>query len=184
MQRYEETAEVAVLPLPTLERQIDEITAGLAPVYAKNLRTISEVNIETIARYINAIRTETSFSNNYRRDIIEALTRLAKFIENINFQDLTREHIVAFLDSYRKPEQVDPLHKWIGTYNVYRMHMLRFFKWLYFPAISAGMRQKPPVVDNIPGLRRRETSIYKPTDLWSPADDLLFLKYCPSKRDK
>jgi integrase len=26
--------------------------------------------------------------------------------------------------------------------------------------------------------------IYKPTDLWTPEDDLLFLKYCPNKRDK
>src|SRR4029453_15596005 len=33
-------------------------------------------------------------------------------------------------------------------------------------------------------LKRKERSIYKPTDLWTQQDDLLFLKYCPSKRDK
>jgi integrase/recombinase XerD len=33
-------------------------------------------------------------------------------------------------------------------------------------------------------LKRKEQSIYKPTDLWSQEDDLLFLKYCPNKRDR
>jgi integrase len=32
--------------------------------------------------------------------------------------------------------------------------------------------------------KRKEKSIYKPTDMWTPQDDLLFLKYCPSKRMK
>jgi integrase len=36
----------------------------------------------------------------------------------------------------------------------------------------------------MPNLRRREQSIYKPSDLWTEQDDLLFLNYCPSKRDK
>ena len=37
---------------------------------------------------------------------------------------------------------------------------------------------------NIPSFKRKEPSIYKPTDLWTKEDDLLFLKYCPNKRDK
>jgi integrase/recombinase XerD len=61
---------------------------------------------------------------------------------------------------------------------------MRFFKWLYNPDIAPEKRSKPAVVDNIPRLRRKETSIYKPSDLWTQQDDLLFLKYCPSKREK
>jgi integrase len=38
---------------------------------------------------------------------------------------------------------------------------------------------------NIPALKRKVKSIYKPSDLWSAEiDDSLFLKYCPNKRDK
>lgn len=76
------------------------------------------------------------------------------------------------------------MHKWIGTYNIYRMHLLRFFKWLYYPDIEPDRRSKPHVTENIPILKRRETSIYKPSDLWTQQDDLLFLKYCPTKREK
>jgi hypothetical protein len=38
---------------------------------------------------------------------------------------------------------------------------------------------KQEVIENIPLLKRKEQSIYKPTDLWTVEDDLLFLKYCP-----
>jgi hypothetical protein len=37
---------------------------------------------------------------------------------------------------------------------------------------------------NIPQIKRREISIYKPTDLWTEEDDMPFYKYCPSLRDK
>jgi hypothetical protein len=40
------------------------------------------------------------------------------------------------------------------------------------------------VTENIPQLKRKEKSIYKPTDLWTSEDDSLFLKYCPNPRDR
>jgi hypothetical protein len=71
------------------------------------------------------------------------------------------------------------LHRWIGTYNLYRVHLIRFFKWLYSPGLEPDKRPKPHVVENIQQLKRKEKSIYKPTDMWTSEDDLLFLKYCP-----
>ena len=40
------------------------------------------------------------------------------------------------------------------------------------------------MVMNIASFKRKEQSTYKPTDLWTEEDDLLFLKYCPNKRDR
>jgi hypothetical protein len=51
-----------------------------------------------------------------------------------------------------------------------------FFKWLYYSDIQPAKRPKPSVVENIPQLKRKEQSIYKPTDLWTQEDDLLFLR--------
>jgi integrase len=62
--------------------------------------------------------------------------------------------------------------------------IIRFFKWLHSPNIESKKRPTPSVVENIPQLKRKEQSIYRPTDLWTAEDDLLFLKYCPSKRIK
>ena len=60
----------------------------------------------------------------------------------------------------------------------------RFFKWLYSPNLEPKQRSKPQIVKNIPNLKRKEISIYKPSDLWTLEDDLLFLKWCPNKRDR
>ena len=55
---------------------------------------------------------------------------------------------------------------------------------MYSPNIESKKRPIPTLVGNIPALKRKEQSIYKPTDLWTAEDDLLFLKYCPSMRIK
>jgi integrase/recombinase XerD len=114
--------------------------------------------------------------------VIKLLSKFSQRNNDKPFEQMTRQDVIAYLDSFRKPEPFDPLHKWIGTYNLYGIYFLRFFKWLYYPNVEPNKRAKPPVVDNIPQLKRKEQSIYKPSDLWSQEDDLLFLRYCPSKR--
>ena len=37
---------------------------------------------------------------------------------------------------------------------------------------------------DIPRLKRKEVSCYKPSDLWSQEDDLVFLKWVTNKRDR
>jgi integrase/recombinase XerD len=174
----------AVKYSPILDRKIEETGAGLPASYARQLRSISKDNAATIIDYIAAMKNEVNLADNYRRGVIEILSRLSKYNDNKPFKDSTRNNIIAFLDTHRKTETQDPLHKWIGTYNLYRIHLLRFFKWLYYPGIEPSKRPKPAVIENIAELKRKEKSIYKPSDLWTQQDDLLFLKYCPSKRDK
>jgi integrase/recombinase XerD len=50
--------------------------------------------------------------------------------------------------------------------------------------MEATKRPTASVFENIPTLKRKEQSIYKPTDIWTREEDLLFLRYCPNKRDK
>jgi integrase len=167
------------------ERKIEAVTEGLPGDCFKSLTKISQDNALTIATYISSVKSETNLSDNYRRDIIRALSKFSIFCSNKPFKSMTRkDDVLFFLDSVHNPEDVDPLHKWIGTYNLYRVFLMRFFKWLYHPDLAPNTRPKPPVIENIGQLKRKEISIYKPIDLWSEEDDLLFFKYCPSKRMK
>jgi dTDP-4-dehydrorhamnose 3,5-epimerase-like enzyme len=63
--------------------------------------------------------------------------------------------------------------------------LLRFFKWLHFPDIEdpkrrselSALERKPGCIMGIKRLKRKEISCYKPSDLWSQEDDLVFLKW-------
>ena len=165
-------------------RKIEEITAGLYKFTYRDLtEKISAENAVAIADYILAMKTETNLADTTRTNIIKILCLISRFHKNKGFKNMTREDVLQYLDSARKPDESDVLHKWIGTYNMKRMILLKFFKWIYSPDTKPKDRKVPPVMENIPLLKRREQSIYKPTDLWTVEDDLLFLKYCPNKRD-
>jgi integrase len=141
-------------------------------------------NAMIICDYVQSMIHELNLSDGYRRDVILLLGNFSIFFKK-SFKEISRENVLSFLDRVRKSESVDPLHKWIGTYNIYRIHLMRFFRWLYSPDIYPSKnRPKPPPVENIPQLKRKEKSIYKPTDLWTDEDDSLFLRYCPNPRDK
>lgn len=115
--------------------------------------------------YISCMKKEINPSESYIK-----ITRgvLSRFDVNIT----TQEDILIFLNRLKKPESEDPLHKWIGTYNYYVVILKRFFKWF----------NNSYCMDGIKRLKRKEKSTYKPSDLWTQEDDLLFLKYCPSKK--
>jgi hypothetical protein len=113
---------------PILERKLQNITDGIRPAFLNMLYTLSEVNASIIAEYISTMKTEINLSSNYKQDTIMALCRLSKHCDNKPFKSLQRENILDFLDSFRKPEASDPLHKWIGTYNIYLIYLMRFFK--------------------------------------------------------
>lgn len=141
-------------------------------------------NANIIHRYLAALQTEVNPSKSYEISTKIILRSLSKFHNDKPFPRMKRDHIVTYLDSVRKSEEQDPLHKWIGTYNRYLAVLARFFRWLNNPNLEPKKRPKPEVVQNLHELKRREQSIYKPTDLWSTQDDLLFLKHCPNVRDR
>jgi hypothetical protein len=113
---------------PILDRKINETGAGLPALYTRILRSISEANVSIIVEYIAAMKIGINLSDHYRKVLIEVLCRFSKYIDNKSFKDLLRSDTVRFLDSFRKTEALDPLLKWIGTYNNYRIHLLRLFQ--------------------------------------------------------
>ncbi len=56
---------------------------------------------------------------------------------------MTKEDILDYINSLRKPSSLDPTHKSIGTWNARLMLFLKFFRGLYN--------------HNEPDLRKRET---------------------------
>ena len=165
-----------------LQRKIDRVVDGLTREYHRRLNEVSKPNIAILCDYILAVRTESSLSDSYRRIIINAISYMSKYLNNMPFKSIKRDDLLLFLEHFRKSEKDDPMHKWVGTYNLNLAVVSKFFRWLYNPKQTSKQRPIPSVIQNISKQKRKEESIYKPSDLWTEEDDAIFLKYCPSKR--
>ena len=181
-----------------LERKITLATEGFTTrkfceLVLRDRSRLSNENALTICEYVIAMKREVNPRLSYKKNTIQFLSELSRAIGiEKKFTDMTRDDILSYLDKHHKPENEDPLHKWIGSYNLKLMVISRFFKWLFYPyiedskkrnALSADER-KPDCIMGIRLLKRKEISCYKPSDLWSQEDDLVFLKWVTNKRDR
>jgi hypothetical protein len=166
------------------DRKVDQATAGLDSHYPESLKNkVSKENALIISNFILAMKYEINPSDSYRRLVITVLGKFSCFHNNQkHFGEISREDVLSYLDSFRKPEETDPLHKWIGTYNLYRMLLVRFFRWFYYQDIEPNKRPKPKAVDNIAQLKRKEQSIYKFTFFSLAYTVLLAVLYIKTSR--
>ena len=93
------------------------------------------------------LEDNNSILEEYRKYLIRELnaspdyiTNTFKLLKRIDLANASNQTITTFLDTLRKSESIDPLHKWIGTYNLYLDGLKRFFKWYGTPNIMDGIR--------------------------------------------
>src|SRR5438445_13852925 len=139
-----------------LYKKIDLVTDGLNRYLRKQLKDqVSLDNSALISDYALIQKKQMNLSLNYRSNTLSELIVFCKALRNKPFSKITRDDILTYLDSLRKPESIDPLHKWIGSYNLKREYLVKFFKWLYNPEIASKDRPSPPVIKDIPRLERK-----------------------------
>jgi integrase len=182
-----------------LERKITLATEGFTThkyceLVLKDRIRLSKENALTICDYIIAMKREINPRLSYKKYIMQFLSELSRTVGiEKRFIDMVRDDNLCYLDSCRKPEKnEDPLHKWTGSYNTKLAILSKFFKWLYYPNIEdskrrnelSALERNPDCIMGIKQLKRKEISCYKPSDLWSQEDDLVFLKWVTNKRDR
>jgi integrase len=182
------TATVHEIQSGNLDLIIDRITHGSKPYFNKALRKLastSQENCLIVSEYISAEITEMNIKQSTREGKIKVLIWLSSFLHHIPFHQMTKQDILSYLDSLRRPLSEDPNQKWIGSYNSRQMILNKFFRWLYNPDEPDPKRRvTPPCMRGVKKLPRQEKSPYKPSDLWDSREHSTFLRYCPSKRDR
>jgi len=142
------------------------------------LRKLGE-NGDIIADYLIAYKSETDTENSTRaRNCLNIILFSEKVGKPLRL--VTKEDIQRYFNSLRTS---DPKHKWKGYWNLLRVAIPRFFKWLYYPDIPPKERNrlKLDMLPYIPEMRRKEKT-YRPEDMWALEDSELFFKYCPDPR--
>ena len=158
----------------SLQRKIELATEGFATkghqILLSDTIRLSKENALTICEYIIAMKREVNPRLSYRKYTIQFLSELSKTVGiEKPFQEMTRDDVLRYLDKCRKPENEDPLHKWIGSYDTKLIVLSRFFKWLCYPNVYDPKRRnelsksegKPDCIMGISRLKRKEVSCYK-----------------------
>jgi hypothetical protein len=89
-------------------------TYGLSDYSINLLKKQSKQNASTIIDYVICLNEEINPSIHYKKDQIQVLSQLSTCYQQKPFLEITRQNVLSYLNSCRKPEEIDPLHKWIG----------------------------------------------------------------------
>ena len=104
--------------LALLDREIMMATEGFTTdrfceLVLKDRSRLSKENALTICEYIIAMKREVNPRLSYKKNIIQFLSELSRAVGiDKKFIDMTRDHVLCYLDRCRKLESEDPLHKW------------------------------------------------------------------------
>jgi hypothetical protein len=143
------------------------------------------VNAATICDYILAEQTEHNINASTVESKVKSMLWLSKYLNEKPFEEMTKQDILSYLNSLRQPTSTDPSQKWIGSYNNRLHYYAKFFRSLYNKGEpDPRKRISPPCIQGLRQLPRQEKSPYKPSDLWDSREHAVFLKYCPSRRDR
>ena len=172
-----------------LKRKIDTIIKYQKPYISKQFYEIlnqNSSNAKIIYDFIISEQNEFNIKESTKETKIKRIVNLSRFFDHKKlFYDMTKEDILDYLNSLRKPSSIDPTHKSIGTWNARQMLFLKFFRWLYNPdEPDIRKRETPECMKGIKQLPRKETSPYEPDDMWTIEEHAVFLRYCPSIRDR
>lgn len=163
------------------DRKLFQVTADLKPYRVNQLKKMGQ-NSVSVVEFLYAKMREGNLKPASRASTIDRLCQLSLFHNNKPFNEITQEDIFSYLDTIRKTEDEDPLHRWVGTYNISVIKIISFFRWLYYPDIHSNDRSTPEFLNNLRCIKRKEKTTYSAKDLWTTEEDALFLKYCPDKR--
>ncbi len=108
---------------------IDQIISGLSRPYfnsiLKKLQEKNKENADTICKHILTEQAEFNIKNSTKEGKIKILVWLSNFFDDKKrYQDMTKEDILSYLNSLRKPQQQG--NGWINSYNNRQMVFLKF----------------------------------------------------------
>ena len=96
-----------------------------------NLLENSNDNASIICDYIISEQNEINIKESTKEGKIKVLLDLLKFLNYKSLKAITKNDLLLYLNKYRKTDDEDPTHKWIGTWNNRHMILLKFFRWLF-----------------------------------------------------
>jgi hypothetical protein len=87
---------------------------------SQNKHANSHIRLYACREERNKFIIKSSERHKFRFCIIYHVVRTLRYLYPIRHND-----VINYLDNLRKPEYIDPQHKWIATHNVRLVHIVR-----------------------------------------------------------
>lgn len=171
-----------------IDENIESLITGSLPYFKsifRHLFTANQNNAKLLYDFLLAEQNERNVKLGTKTTYVKIIYHFNRFLNYKDFETINKKEILDYLNSLRKSEVDDPIHKWIGTFNTRQIVLSKFFRWIYNKEeYNKDNWKNPDCILGIKPLPRKEKSPYKPDDIWTDEEHALFLKYCPEKRDR
>ena len=155
-----------------IESLLLQLTKGSSPYYKSLFIKMSSANKQNAKLLSEFLITERDSQNLKLSTLLSHLHIIhffSRYLQYKDFEKITKNDIVEYLNSLRKTELDDPTHKWVGTHNTRQMVLSKFFRWLYNQYKGNESDQKkwitPECMQGVKQFTRKEKSAYKPSDI-------------------
>ena len=131
--RYASSVSISEEDLEVVKK-IDTIKKYQKPYIKKILIALTRANPHNaliVYNYIVTQKYEQNIKESTVKGIIKKLVWLSSYLVHKSFSEMTKEDILDYLNSIRKPHKLDPTYKSIDTYNGRQIVFSTFFRWLY-----------------------------------------------------
>ena len=175
---------------PDINHKINLAVSGLPKGIQKLfLELPTEPDKEQAADFILSSIKQENITSSTRRSYVIALVYLSRYFANEkSFDNMTSADLVNYINSYQKEHDKDPKQSWIATQRTYGYPLLKFFKWLAYPKLTAKERNRlprdkyPEVLEGFDLQRKKGSKTpVENKDIWNDKDTAIFLKYCTDK---
>jgi hypothetical protein len=131
---------------PLFERKLEAVVEGLAPYFRKCILNFFPENAKLVVDFINSELQYNNIRVLTKKNKIQAVDEFTKFLRKkygheIPLKQVGREDFEDFQSSKRKTESIDPLHRWIGTYNQFIRNLKPFYKYVYHSNVPPKERK-------------------------------------------
>jgi hypothetical protein len=127
---------------------------------------------------------ERHIRNHVYQNLLFAMHLGAKSYFDVSKQS----EILAFLDTKRKPKDLDPDEKWKTTYNNYQDSIKYLFRWLYNQRgrddLTDPDRWETPAFAKMQHMKVTRKSPYADAEKWEKGEILTILPYCTHPRNR
>jgi hypothetical protein len=105
-----------------LEEKIESITEGALRPHLKSmfsdLASANLQNAQILCNFLLIGHIEQNLALKTSLNHMQILCYFNRYLAYKPFERITKDDVLSYLASLRRPEIYDPTHKWIGTYNI------------------------------------------------------------------